>query len=325
MNPLKNILLICGLAISFIACKKAPPAQPLNGQGNTIVKFVLGDNPPGVNPNGLPDTANGKEAGYALFNIELVSSPQVVEVVDIRRDVPNNEELNKPMHITIMNDPGAVNAYDSRLTPLPDGSFTVDAATPLLGTEYQVDLKPGQFAQTIKIAVTNILAEDLTKNYAVGFTITSADANGKIANLQKTMVVELGLKNKWDGIYTLKGYILRNVPPLDEDATGWVGPKEISLATTGPNSVRYVESHGWANQATIGIAATVSNPTYTFDASNNITITSDGGAYPEGLGNLPGYSSRYDPDNKTIYAYATWSGGPSSRAMMDTLTYLRPR
>lgn len=304
------------LAVAFNACKKTASPEPLADAGDTYVKFI----------NGLADTAKRHFAGYKLINIDLVTTPQIIEAVDVRRDAANNSQLNQPINITVKNDPGLVTPYDSSLVPLPNDAFTVDAATPLVGTDYQVTMKPGEFSRIIKISITNILALDISKNYALGFTISAVDANGKIAQMEKSIVVQLGLKNKWDGVYRLTGYILRNVPPIDATSTGWVGPKEISLATTGPNSVRYIESHGWANTATIGIAASVANPTYTVASDNSIAITSDGGAFPAGLKEEPSLgNSRYDPATKTFYAYATWSTGPANRAMMDTLVYLRPR
>lgn len=311
----KSSLFIGASLLVFSACKKAAAPEPLADAGITVVKFI----------DGLADTASGYYSGFKLVNIDLVSTPQVFELVDIRRDVPNNTELNRSMNIVVKNDPGLVTEYDPTLTPLPDGAFTSDATTPLIGTDYQVNMKPGQFAQTIKISITNILAQDLSKKYALGFTISAVDADGKIAGLEHSIVVQLGLKNRWDGVYRLTGYILRNLPPIDPTNSGWVGPKEISLATTGANSVRYTTSHGWANQATGGIAASVSNPTYTVNADNSLTITSDGGAFPAGLKEIAGMNSRYDPATKTFYAYCTWSGGPTSRAMNDTLVYVRPR
>ncbi len=304
--------------IAFISgCKKVQTPDPLGNQGQTIVKFI----------DGLADTASGYSSGYKTINIDLVSTPQTFEMVEVRRDVANNAELNKPMTIIIADDPGAVSTYDSQITPLPSGSYSADAATPLTGDKYTVTFLPGEFSKVIKITINNILAVDLSKNYGLGFTIAQTEpASAKIASLEKSIVVRLGFKNKYDGVYLLKGYILRNIPPIDEASTGWVGPREISLATTGANSVRYTESHGWANTATTGLAVSVSNPTLTVDPlSNAVTITSEGGAFPNGLKEVEGQNSRYNPATKTFYTYATWSGGITSRLMSDTLVYLRPR
>ncbi|HMO63006.1 MAG TPA: DUF1735 domain-containing protein [Ferruginibacter sp.] len=303
---------IVGLAI-IAGCSKTPSAQPMGDAGQTIVKIFGSE----------ADTLDGKQSGYALLTVDLIAGPQTVYAADIRRNPPSHAELNKPLTVIVKNDPGAVSAYDATLTPMPDGSFTADPATPLTGNDYTVTFAPGEFAKRIRITIKDILALDLTKSYGIGFTISSVnDVNSKIARWEKSIVFAVGVKNKLDGIYRLRGYILR---AGDEPATGWVGPREFTLVTTGTNSVRMRESHGWANTATIGLLNTIAHPTYTFDEANNITITSDGGPFPDGLMNMEGYHSRYDPDTKTIYAYATWAGGPTQRQMMDTLVYLRPR
>jgi Domain of unknown function (DUF4361) len=307
-------LFVSASLLLFASCKKVLVSEDGGDKGQTIVKLH----------DGLADTASGYAAGYKLLNIDLVSTPQTLEMVDVRRDAANSNELNKAMNIIVKNDQGAVTTYNSSLVPLPAGSFTVDASTPLVGNDYTVALEPGNIGKVIKITITNAQNLNLNNSYGMGFTISSVDANGKIAGLEKTIVVEIGLKNIYDGIYSLRGYVLR---ATDATSSGAVGPKEISLVTTSSNSVRYSQSHGWANTATIGIAATVGFPTFTVNSDNTVATSSDGGAFPAGLTNivLPGIVSRYIPSSKTFYAYSTWGGGIGVREMRDTLVYLRPR
>ncbi len=190
---LKNTLAIGASILMFSACKKVVTPEPMGDAGITIVKFI----------DGLADTSNGYSSGYKSIDIDLISTSQTVEAVDIRRDAPNNTELNRDMMITVKNDPGAVTAYDPLLTPMPDGSFSADPSTPLIGTDYKVTMKAGEFAKIIKIVIPNILLLDITKTYALGFTISAVDANGKIAAMEKSIVVAFGLKNKWDGKYQI--------------------------------------------------------------------------------------------------------------------------
>ena len=190
-NILKSALAIVAFGTIMASCKKVTSPEPIGDGGQTIVKLY----------QGLADTAAGYSAGYKLLNIELASTPQTLEMVDVRRDAANSNDLNKTMNIVVKNDPGAVTTYNSALVPLPAGSFTVDAATPLVGSDYNVTLEPGNIARIIKITITNAQTLDLNNSYGMGFTISSVDANGKIAGLEKTIVVEIGLKNKWDGCY----------------------------------------------------------------------------------------------------------------------------
>ena len=190
---LKSALSIVAFGTIMVSCKKVTSPEPLGDAGQTIVKLY----------QGLADTAAGYSAGYKLVNIELASTPQTIQMVDVRRDAANSNDLNKTMNIVVKNDPGAVTTYDANLVPLPAGSFTVDAATPLVGNDYNVILEPGNIAKIIKLTVLNAQSLDLTKSYGMGFTISSVDANGKIAGLERSIVVEIGLKNRWDGCYVV--------------------------------------------------------------------------------------------------------------------------
>ncbi|MEO5888765.1 MAG: DUF4361 domain-containing protein [Ferruginibacter sp.] len=158
-------------------------------------------------------------------------------------------------------------------------------------------------------------ADFLGETYAVGFTLNKIDETGYTlsGNNQNGMVV-INIKNQYDGIYSRRGYALR---ANDAALTGPIGPDEISLTTISGNAVKWIENHQWGNGVGM-LAATISNPTWTVNADNTVTATSDGGPFPDGLKNLPGYNSRYDPATRTFYVKATWGGGPGVRGMTDT-------
>jgi len=188
---IQNIFAVSIALLIFNACKKVAIPEPLGDKGITIVKFA----------DALADTASGHASGHKVVNIDLIPTPQTFEAADIRRDVPNNAELNKDMNIVIQIDPGAVTSFSPDLTPLPDGSFSADPSITVVGRDMQLSMKAGEFSKIIKITVPNILALDVSKTYGLGLTISSADANGQISKWEKSIVVELGLKNKWDGKY----------------------------------------------------------------------------------------------------------------------------
>lgn len=171
-----------------------------------------------------------------------------------------------------------------------------------------ITFKPG----LVDLSVSNALA------------IKIVDAEGVlISGNYHTFIYSVGVKSPYEGVYSLRGFILRAGDPV---LTGPTGVYERTLLTVSANSVRMAENHGWSASSGPGaIASTVSNPTYSVDpATNLVTITSDGGPFPAGMMNLPGNTSRYDPATKTFYVYSTWGGGPGVREMKDTLTFLRP-
>jgi hypothetical protein len=319
---LKFSFFILIAALFITSCKKVVTPEPLADKGQTIVKFI----------DGLADTANRYSAGYKILNIDLVSSPQILELADVRRDVPNNSELNKTMNITIKNDPGIASTYSSDFLPLPPGSYTVDAATPVIGNDYKVTMQPGEFSKLIKITLINALALDLNKKYAIGFIITSADANGKLAKLESSLVIEIGVKNKYDGVYKVSGTFFHPtntalVGPFGTASSG--GDLECDMVTTGSSSLNR-DYGGVIGESVIVFNATAGNFTYftgvkmrfAVDPSTNIVTLS---AAPGSISpDTSPYDCTYNPSTKTFTLNYGWTSG-GQRRITEVLRYLRPR
>lgn len=344
-----TLVLVALSALVFNACKKTTPdLQPMDGAGQTIVKFVFTD--AGANPNGIPDTTNGKYAGYQLLSVKLDSNPQVVEVADLRRDVPNSDEMNKPMTVIIRNDPSAVTAYDSELTPMPIDAYVPDPSNPLSGDSYTITLNPGELAKVLKITIPNITRLDLTQRYGLGFTISSVDADGHISSLQKSLVVEIGTNNEWDGIYRLYGGFSRSDQPgflgVSQSPAGYYQP--YYLITSGSSSVNpsINTANGLANTQMIYNAGTSVYTYFTgvapklnINSDNSVTVTpgvaitppsvdftqsaaelAASKYYPNGISGHPFADGR-----KTIVAHFKWTSGGIDRNTKDTFVYLQSR
>ncbi|HEV8283700.1 MAG TPA: DUF1735 domain-containing protein [Chitinophagaceae bacterium] len=301
-----TIFALIGLLLS--SCDKVELAKPLGDRGQTVVKFITAPNDNGTN--------------YNLVTINLSTTPQSLGVVDIRRDAPNETELNKTLTVTVKEDPAVISAFNiansSDLVALPSASYTVDAANPRTGSDYTVTFQPGEFAKWLKINIPNSAALDLSKRYAIGLTIVVAvsGADGRVSFENRSTVVEIGLKNKWDGIYKLSGYTLRDGDPVK---TGNFAPIEMQLITISPNAVSYGDLQIWADGTGVGIGVpilTISEAT----VPNPVTVSSSGGAT-----NIPGPSNYYSPASKTFSLDFTWGAGISSRRATVTLEYLRPR
>ncbi len=327
-NKYFSLAVVALAAIAFASCKKVVSPVPLGDAGNTIVRVMS------------EDYETEYPGGYQFVSLKASSETQPYDVVDVRRILPNNDALNSTLNVQLREDPSAIETFNSihgtAFIPLPGAYYSANSINPKIGTDFNVTFNPGEFSKFLKIDFVNVNGWDLANSYAMAFTVIGAD-NGaqvtqdvqrdtanRISSYNRTIVVEIGPRNQWDGIYELRGYILR---AGDASATGTVGPKEIGLVTTGTYAVKFDRSHGWANQSVIGLAATIATPTYTIDPNTNlIEITSDGGPFPDGTMNAPGYTPRYDPASKTFYAYATWSAaGATARLMSDTLVYLRDR
>lgn len=332
MKLIKNTLFIAFAALAFTACKKTVGTEPLNDAGQTLVKFVFADG--SKNPNGIPDTANGKYAGYQLFNIDLVPTPQTLEVFDLRRDVPNNTELNRPMTIIVQTDPGAVTAYDAGLVPIPNDSYLPDPSYPLTGLDYTITMAAGELAKTLKVTIPDITSLDLSKRYGLGFTITAVDADGHISAMQKTIVIEVGTKNQWDGVYenTFTNYH----PTLNSTFQG--GVAEIELVTTSSNTDKMY----WPDAGAFGCPANLGaanlqffgsqEPEFTINKTTNaVTVQNSFSGAVTFYNMAAGFNSRYDPASKTFYVKWGYNnpGGvfdpAATREWTQTLKYIRAR
>lgn len=297
--------LFLGLTLLALSCKKVNVPDEMGDAGQTIVKLMTDD------------------GEFRMRAIDLVNTPQVVKVLDVRRDVPNGAELNKTMTVSITEDPAIVTRYNTvhgtTYEALPADKYTIDPANPRTGNQWTLTMTPGEFAKGVFITVPNSLLIDLTKTYAFGFKLSAVDQNGRIAFEADTAVVEIGVKNDWDGIYTVNGEAWRNDPasPLQ----GPWGPVERILATAGPTTVQWEGSVPWANGSGSALPGGY-EPTITVDpVTNKVTLGSPGNVITAD----PTYDNRYDPATKTFYFRFYWGAGPGSRLQTIAAKYKGPR
>lgn len=191
LNFTKQLAAVAVVASLFTACDKAKTADPIGDRGQTVVKIIGGGNPSAI----------------VKKPVDFVPTPTTLKVVDLRRDIPNNTELNRVMHVTILDDTAAVTAASPNYIHLDPSWYTIDASTPKTGGEggvFNLTLAPGEFAKPIYITITDATVLDPSALYGLGFTITTTDADGVISD-SRSVVVEIGAKNNWDGVYLMTG------------------------------------------------------------------------------------------------------------------------
>ena len=305
-----GLAVLTAATLLFGSCKRIETPAPIGDAGQTIVKII--------------------DVDKKLINLDLLTTPQILRMIEVQRLVANSRELSGAMTVVVKDDPGAVadynNANGTSFVPIPANLYNVDPSSPRIGTNYSLTFNAGEFAKEIKFVIPNALAIDLTQSYAFGFSLVSADGNGHVAKTEKKIVVEIGVKNKYDGIYNLHGYVTRETAPgvLDPSLSGAFGPVEVSMASTSSNQ-NAMNFHPWANGSGSQFAPTVV-PVYTVNTvTNAVETSSSGGAFPGGIANASGYSSRYDPAAKTFYVKYTWASAGLPRVCTDTLNYLRSR
>jgi Domain of unknown function (DUF1735) len=326
LNFSKQFPLILGAIALFSSCKKTQEFQPIGGAGQTIVKLI-------------DAVTENNTSGKAIINLDLLTTPQVVSVVRVLREVSNNTELNRAMTVVVKDDPAAVAAYNTAhatsFVPLPAAQYSVHPDNPRVGGNYTVTLNPGEFAKDIKFILPNAAGLDLNLAYAFAFTITSVDASGKIAAGATTIIVEIGVKNKYDGIYSMvSGFVQRYSGPgptnplCCDGLTGPLGPTnpDFELITTGANSNVFSPGVGvtWSNGGGVGgidgLRLSVDPVTFLVTVQSSGVPTSNAT-----LTNWAGKPNFYNPATKTFTLGFRWNPAAATREYEVVFKYKGPR
>lgn len=164
----------------------------------------------------------------------------------------------------------------------------------------------------------------VSASYAIGLSIAEV-SEGEISKTAQNIFISLSVKNKYDGVYSLKGF-------GDIPGSSFTGPynlpcaEDLWLVTSGVNSVYIDPAHPAYNGATFAYI-TNALPDFTVNpGTNKITGVT---ARPGSLGFIfpydASYDSRYDPATKTFYIKFGIVPAGSGRYFEDTLIYCKPR
>lgn len=311
----KSIAVFAVVAGLITSCEKVKSPTPLGNAGQTVVKLIDGGQP-----------------GNRQYAIDFVPSPITLTMADLRRDVSSNAELNRTMNVTIIDDTAALRAYSiansANLVYLPAAFYTVKPSTPKTGGtggRFNVVMNPGEFAKPIDIVIPNATVLDPSTKYGLAFTITAADADGVIS-FNRTVVVEIGAKNNYDGEYNLRGY--HNRPGFQ-----FIYDQTIHMVTTGASSVIFywplAGSIGHPIQTPTGVSwyGPAIAPHVVFDPSTNLVtnvFNNAGGTVIDIYAGANSGQGRFIPATKAMFVYWRYNMN-NDRGFMDTLTYIGPR
>ena len=316
MNKSLLTFLLGYLLISFTACIKKE-VTPLADEGATFVKILGG---------GFPAT-------LVKNPIDFVTTPQTITVCDLRRDAANSEALAKTTSVIIRDDTAAVRAANANYIHMPATWYTLEGATKTggLGGNYTVNFNAGDFAKEIRINIPNAQVMNPSSLYGMGFTITGVSADGKIS-FERSLVVEIGAKNPWDGVYainsgTVTRYTAPGTPANDVLSGSLAGNPDIYLITVGANVVAIPPAGAlgglfWA-VGNNSMVAGVDGIRVTIDPATNLTTAASSGNAT--FGNWAGQTNNYVPSTKTFNLAFRWNPTSTVREYLVSMRFRRSR
>lgn len=284
------------------------------------VAFPLAPSSPVIGSINSQATAQDFQLPNVVLNQEGAAASDVTVTI-----TPNNALIAEAMAA----DPSL------NLTELPATAYTVSTLN--------VVIPAGQkFSDAFKLTIPNSASLDPNNTYALGFSITAVSAGYTIAANQKDIVVGFAIKNKYDGVYSLRfrstGWaaygIADNAPSTEYETV-------VDMETTGANSVDLYNNYfaAYLLPGFTGGLGTVSGPTafgvttprFIFDTNTDALIDVVNTTPDDGRGrflelNPDVTDSRYDPASKIIYAsFIMKQNGRPNQVFYDTLTFVRER
>ncbi len=245
---------------------------------------------------------------------------------NILKDAHNNAELNKISTIKLLQDPGIIEDYneenETNFVELPSSFFewVSPSNVSFAGKEatIQFDSK-NQFGE-FDILLDGSKWTDIGIRYALAFRITDYGGVSPSAVSADTIIVQLGIKNIYDGIYSVEdGNVQRYSSPTEPtsgDALNGslAGNPDVTLATIDENTVE-VSGLTWAG-GTSGIAGIDHLQIRVDPITNKLTIFS--------LGNptatvIPGAENSYDPETKTFTINFHWNTTANKREITNLI------
>lgn len=315
-NLSKQVLFIAITVLVLAACSKVKIAEPMGDAGNTIIKIV-----------------NGGTPASKLWSVDFVNTPSTLLAIEVRRDAPNETELNKSVTVVIKDDTAAVRAFDPTLIQMPVAFYTTSTAKAGgQGGTYTLTFAPGEFAKEIYLTIPNATLMSTSSTYGLGFTLLTA-TGGKTSNAFKTLIYKIGAKNAYDGVYECN--FTNYHPTANPGYTGDV--TEVELITTGANSCKmyWPDAGAYACPAVLNGGLSyfgAQEPEYTVNPATNIVTVQNAYVGATTFYTMsPVYSNLYDPSTKIMnvkwgYNYVGGAFDAStSREWTQKLTYLRPR
>jgi hypothetical protein len=276
--------------------------------------------------------ANASPLSYGL---DVSASPQVINnLLFVTLETAFSAESD--VNVTIVNSTGTQAAGAIADYNNANGTNVQILPANLWSIPFNATIPAGSKNVMLPFTITNTAGLDPNLAYGISLTISSSSSGYQVAENQKQVLVIFSLKNKYDGVYILRGFHNRTPYTFPYET-------EVHLITTGPNTVIFYWPDAGSVGHPIGIGpgslswygATVA-PNIEFDLATdlvtNVFNTGIGGPpidkFPgpyDGVNTPPGPRiNRFDPSDRSIVVDWRYSAN-NLRAFFDDLEYVGPR
>lgn len=316
----KFILFLTIIAVGASCIKEVDVNEGMPNNEKTIIK--------------LPQAAEE----IFTFALDAVDRIDTLKVLEVRRDAVSNGELNAALTVKIAPNNGAITAYNTangtNLVPFTNYTLISDNGVTMDGANYVVPFAAGEFVKFIKISF-NTSKLDLSKRNAMAFKII--DGGGATISASQEALVEIAIKNKYDGVYRIEGTM---IDYANAALTGSF-PQDVELITTGATTVKMIpidlgiEGHLILSAGSLSYYGSY-GPVFKFDENDNVIEVVN--IYGQPAGNTrsaaldPSGVNKWDAATKTMTVKyvmkqpSVITAPPNIRVLFDEVfTYLGPR
>lgn len=279
------------------------------------------------------------QAAEEINTIALDATPGdiTIKVLEVRRDAVSPADLNQALTVKIAPNNGAITAYNTahttNLVPFTAYTLITSEGVTTEGANWVVPFAAGEFVKFIKIKFDPSKL-DLSKRNAMAFKVI--DGGGATISASQEALIEIAIKNKYDGVYKLEGTLVDYAVPT----ISALSPVEIALVTTGSVTVKMYDYYwpGDYHPILSGTARSVYGtfcPLFKFDENDNVIEVGNAYGTPSStrLGQLdPSGINKYDAATKTLRVKyrmlqsSVITTPPHIRTLFDeVMTYVGPR
>jgi len=292
-----KILMLGVLMISLSSClKEGVMNTDPNYASNVIELANTGDNV----------TTSGIQGYYSDLGSVAAGASKTFNI-NVHYTGPGNAPAD--VVVTLASDAATLAAYNTK-----NGSAKVIPPASVVSFPTSVTIKKGTNQTTIEAKITVTAEFNFNAAYAVPVKITQV-SNGIISGNYGNAVYSFGVRNSYDGAYTVTGTL---VDAASSAITGRF-PMSVGLVTSGANTVRlYDNAIGGVYHSILSGTSTsyygAFGLEFTIDASNKVTKVENVYGQPSSNGRSaeidPSGANSWDPATKTLKV-KYWMNQPS--------------